>query len=68
MEGVSHDGWAEIWFDDIQSYIASQESPVAVEVKALTSKAFNGRPLFEPGARGFVIGREREMIGEAWGR
>ena len=55
----THDGWSELWFDDVRSFQAAVASP---EWKAADEDA---RTLFSRGM-GIVIGREYVQKDESW--
>jgi uncharacterized protein (TIGR02118 family) len=55
-EAATHDGWAEVWFDDLDAVRTAMASEEWERVQA------DGASLFDPASMCFVLGRERPMM------
>jgi uncharacterized protein (TIGR02118 family) len=61
FRGMTHDGWAELWFDDLASLQAAFKSPEAKAVREDSATLF-AQPM------GVVIARERVQKGDELGK
>lgn len=59
---ITHDGWSEIWFDDLEAFRRCLASPEWARVAEDSRTGGGGRPLFDTARRCLVIGRERHLL------
>jgi uncharacterized protein (TIGR02118 family) len=59
---LTHDGWSELWFDDLDSFRAAKASREWQAMSADGRGGVDGKAVFDYGAMCFVIGRERNMM------
>jgi len=60
---VTHDGWSEAWFDDLDAFKRAVSSPEWAALAADGRSGLpGGRPLFDYAKMCIVVGRERQIV------